>query len=193
MKSRHNLLIEVFYGGSHKQLLDTLLKGIDLIMLLLLVIFVLHTHKMIMIIFNWVLCGIFRFIIYYRIICAGLCLTDKDYLLVTLPDKKWHWKARTGALTILDLIPLEHNFKYVLIFKLNLHLKFSNNFWSSLFQKYIFKQCFKFGWIDCSEAWFAEFEKNCLFSWKSINLSREATKGERLSVRIQSNFNMVIF
>ncbi|XP_065337764.1 tRNA-queuosine alpha-mannosyltransferase [Cloeon dipterum] len=66
MESPQNLVIEIFYGGSHKQLLDVLFEGLNI---------------------------------------ASKCE------LITLPDKKWHWKARTGALTVLDKIPLEHNFK----------------------------------------------------------------------------------
>ncbi|XP_059486957.1 glycosyltransferase-like domain-containing protein 1 isoform X2 [Neocloeon triangulifer] len=56
MTAPQNLIVEVFYGGSHKQLLD-----------------------------------------------------------IVIGDKKWHWKARTGALTVLDKIPLEHNFKVIFV------------------------------------------------------------------------------
>ena len=58
------LIIEPFYGGSHKQLVDTLV--------------------------------------------SKLCLNH--YHLVTLPAKKWHWRARTSALTISEKIPKTNKF-----------------------------------------------------------------------------------
>ena len=65
IEKREILLIECFYGGSHKQMMDLLyaeIPGCD---------------------------------------------------LVTLPAKKWHWRARTGALCIAEHIPLQHNYKYM--------------------------------------------------------------------------------
>lgn len=44
---------------------------------------------------------------------------EENCVLVTLPDKKWHWKARTGALTVSELIPKSHNFKYAYYLKFN--------------------------------------------------------------------------
>jgi hypothetical protein len=33
--------------------------------------------------------------------------------LISLPSKKWHWRARTSALYISQIIPRNHNFKWV--------------------------------------------------------------------------------
>lgn len=52
------LLLEVFYGGSHKQLIDLLERNIS---------------------------G-----------CSA----------ITLPPKKWHWRARTSALLLSQIIPI---------------------------------------------------------------------------------------
>jgi len=57
------LLIEPFYTGSHKQLVD-LLHG---------------------------------------------KIADSD--LVTLPGKKWHWRARTSALLLSQQIPADHQYR----------------------------------------------------------------------------------
>lgn len=51
------LIIEPFYGGSHKELIDTLITSLQ------------------------------------------------SYTLITLPAKKWHWRARCGALSLFHLIP----------------------------------------------------------------------------------------
>ena len=53
------LILEPFYGGSHKQLLDTVTAE----------------------------------------------LAPGSWSLVTLPDKKWHWRARTSALRLSQDIP----------------------------------------------------------------------------------------
>eukprot|EP00092_Neocalanus_flemingeri_P003618 GFUD01003882.1.p1 GENE.GFUD01003882.1~~GFUD01003882.1.p1 ORF type:complete len:363 (-),score=114.97 GFUD01003882.1:132-1220(-) len=58
------LIVEPFYGGSHRQLVDTLVSRLD----------------------------------------------PSTYLLVTLPAKKWHWRARCSALTISQAIPRDHQF-----------------------------------------------------------------------------------
>jgi len=58
------LIVEPWYGGSHKQLLDVLSSQLD-------------------------------------------CNT---FLLVTLPAKKWHWRARTSSLRLSQDIPREHSF-----------------------------------------------------------------------------------
>ncbi|KZS19890.1 Uncharacterized protein APZ42_013682 [Daphnia magna] len=58
------LFIEPFFAGSHKQLLDTLISGID--------------------------------------------FEELGYELLTLPGKKWHWRARTSALYFAEVIPRKH-------------------------------------------------------------------------------------
>ncbi|PSN43940.1 Glycosyltransferase-like domain-containing protein 1 [Blattella germanica] len=63
------LIIEPFFGGSHKQLIDTLINAFD---------------------------------------------SDDQIIqpcLVSLPAKKWHWRARTSALYLSQIIPFQHNFK----------------------------------------------------------------------------------
>ncbi|XP_036319429.1 glycosyltransferase-like domain-containing protein 1-like isoform X2 [Rhagoletis pomonella] len=59
------LIIEPFYGGSHKQLIDTIIE------------------------------------------CLNIC----DYEIFSLPAKKWHWRARTGALYFSQIIPADHDYK----------------------------------------------------------------------------------
>ena len=58
------LLVEPFFGGSHKQLIDAVVSRLD----------------------------------------------PEDYLLITFPDKKWHWRARISALAISQQIPKDHAF-----------------------------------------------------------------------------------
>ncbi|XP_069702977.1 tRNA-queuosine alpha-mannosyltransferase [Periplaneta americana] len=62
------LFIEPFYGGSHKQLIDTLINGVNKV-------------------------------------------ANTSTLLLSLPAKKWHWRARTSALYLSQIIPQRHNFK----------------------------------------------------------------------------------
>ena len=59
------LILEPFYGGSHKQLIDVLTAR----------------------------------------------LGSDSFVLVTLPAKKWHWRARTSSLKLSQDIPREHSFK----------------------------------------------------------------------------------
>uniref|UniRef100_T1GI13 tRNA-queuosine alpha-mannosyltransferase n=1 Tax=Megaselia scalaris TaxID=36166 RepID=T1GI13_MEGSC len=56
--------IEPFYGGSHKQLIDTITE----------------------------------------------CLHPQEYEIFSLPAKKWHWRARTGAIYFSQIIPKVHHF-----------------------------------------------------------------------------------
>ncbi len=53
------LIIEPFYGGSHKQLIDIITKG----------------------------------------------LNSKQYLVIQMKAKKWHWRARSSALWLSQNIP----------------------------------------------------------------------------------------
>ena len=59
------LILEPFYGGSHKQLIDTVTSRLE---------------------------------------------ADR-YDLVTLPAKKWHWRARTSALKLSQIIPRDAGYK----------------------------------------------------------------------------------
>ena len=59
------LILEPFYGGSHKQLIDVLTPRLE----------------------------------------------SDSFVLVTLPAKKWHWRARTSSLKLSQDIPREHSFK----------------------------------------------------------------------------------
>ena len=58
------LILEPFYGGSHKQLIDVLSSQLE----------------------------------------------PGSFVLVTLPAKKWHWRARTSSLKLSQDIPREHSF-----------------------------------------------------------------------------------
>ncbi|XP_066997057.2 tRNA-queuosine alpha-mannosyltransferase isoform X4 [Anabrus simplex] len=64
------LIIEPFYGGSHKQLITTLLEGLS------------------------------------ERGCTGISL-------VTMPAKKWHWRARTCSLFFADIVPRNHSYSLV--------------------------------------------------------------------------------
>lgn len=68
------LILEPFYGGSHKQLLDTLTSRLD------------HDSS-----------------------AAPL-----TYHLVTLPAKKWHWRARTSALKLSQMVERDHEYTTLL-------------------------------------------------------------------------------
>ena len=63
------LILEPFYGGSHKQLID--------------------------------------------IICSWLQNQNVSYDLLTLPPKKWHWKARTSAIQFLSRIDSSKSYKTI--------------------------------------------------------------------------------
>ncbi|OQR66576.1 glycosyltransferase domain-containing protein 1-like [Tropilaelaps mercedesae] len=65
------LLIEPFYGGSHAQLMDLLVKEFN------------ATSQQ----------------------SAGECFQESRVELVTMTDKKWHWRARTSALWLSMNIP----------------------------------------------------------------------------------------
>ena len=59
------LILEPFYGGSPKQLLDVLCSRLE----------------------------------------------PDSFVVVSLPAKKWHWRARTSSLKLSQDIPREHSFK----------------------------------------------------------------------------------
>jgi len=58
------LVLEPFYGGSHQQLIEALVKKVG----------------------------------------------ESNALVITLPDSKWHWRARTSALLLSQKIPRDHKF-----------------------------------------------------------------------------------
>lgn len=58
------IFIEPFYGGSHKQLIDTITEG----------------------------------------------LHPREYVIFSMPAKKWHWRARTSAIYFSQVISTSHNF-----------------------------------------------------------------------------------
>ena len=68
MAEANLLIVEPFYGGSHKQLIDVLTPQLD----------------------------------------------SNSFVLVTLPAKKWHWRARTSSLRLSQDIPREHSFTTLL-------------------------------------------------------------------------------
>ena len=37
-------------------------------------------------------------------------LEADTFTLITLPDRKWHWRARTSALNLSQAVPREHSF-----------------------------------------------------------------------------------
>lgn len=84
------LIIEAFYGGSHKQLLDTILAGI-------LTTFVRKKKK---------ICSIF-------VMRLFIDFASVEYDLFTLPANKWHWRARTSALHFSQIIPMEHSYETI--------------------------------------------------------------------------------
>lgn len=43
----------------------------------------------------------------YNLIGLNIC----DYEIFSLPAKKWHWRARTGALYFSQIIPVDHEYK----------------------------------------------------------------------------------
>ena len=58
------LVLEPFYGGSHQQLVEALVKKIG----------------------------------------------ESNTCVISLPDSKWHWRARTSALLLSQRIPRDHSF-----------------------------------------------------------------------------------
>lgn len=78
--ARKVLFIEPFYGGSHKELIDTITESN------------LNMFVNVQIVLN-------------NCIILGLDEKEIKYTLVTLPAKKWHWRARCSALILYDRIP----------------------------------------------------------------------------------------
>lgn len=85
------LIIEPFYGGSHKQLLDTILESAFTSVLMA----IHYTTRMTF--------------AYFRIEFA-----DTEYDLLTLPAKKWHWRARTSAMYFSQTIPKSQQYRIIL-------------------------------------------------------------------------------
>lgn len=86
------LIIEAFYGGSHKQLLDTILES---------------NYGQSCVMFDKE----------YVILTAHLQFIDinnMEYELFTLPAKKWHWRARMSALHFSQIIPTDHQYNILL-------------------------------------------------------------------------------
>lgn len=86
----HILIIEPFYGGSHKQLIGALIEG---------------THIYILRILQLDIQTSLQLIIQF----VGLNHGDSE--IFSLPAKKWHWRARTSALHFAQLIPRDHAFR----------------------------------------------------------------------------------
>jgi len=73
------LIVEPFYGGSHKQLVDMLYR---------------HFHT--------------------SAAAANSGEQQSSCALFTLPAKKWHWRARTSALLLAQIIPHDVSYTYVI-------------------------------------------------------------------------------
>lgn len=95
------LIIEAFYGGSHKQLLTTILQGINVYL----------EEKMKKKAIKC--CFVFTPSI-FCFYCFFFLFSDIDtstYDLFTLPAKKWHWRARTSAIYFAQTIPQNHQYQ----------------------------------------------------------------------------------
>lgn len=91
------LILEPFYGGSHKQLLDTLFEG-EFINQQTFATYRDRDRSRVTI-----------YIIGFSFHLTGI--NQKDYELFTLPAKKYHWRARMSALYFSQTIPTIHQYK----------------------------------------------------------------------------------
>lgn len=89
------LILEPFYGGSHKQLLDTIFEGKSFCLFDFFCCLANKTDKFLM-----------------CVLILGV--NPAQYELYSLPAKKWHWRARTSALFFSQTIPLDHQYRYIL-------------------------------------------------------------------------------
>lgn len=81
------LIIEPFYGGSHKQLITAVIERRC------------HEPRATTNPAN----------VSFSLQIVGL--NPDEYELFSLPAKKWHWRARTSALYFSQLIPRDHQYK----------------------------------------------------------------------------------
>jgi len=107
------LIVEPFYGGSHKHLVDVLCR-------------------------------------HYTGTCSSRGL---KHALFTLPAKKWHWRARTSALTFAQTIPHDVSYKCVIC----LYYLHYYHYWMTNVCFWLRQLCWVQSIIKCYCHWFLSF------------------------------------